>query len=331
VRADDRRVSRMERLIRLRKAEVFERLGPDDLGLVADQARVRSFRQGEHLHRRGERIGAVHVVVEGRVHLWRAGRDLGYASPGTGVGGLGFLARDEDGIDAVAETDVIALELDAEALSEVLEDRSSILRVLLHEMSRRLIDLWHRAPRECQAAQTEMAAPGFGSSLVLVERMLFLRSALPFVRSSASALADLARVLVELSFEPGTVLWRRGDAARQVLLLVNGRVTCSAPIKEFRLVPPAGFPLGGLEAVAGAPRWYDATCETPVTVLSGDVEVLFDLFEDNPDVGLAYVAQIARVQLRAVEQLAGTARDTILGPLFGAGLGPAPSRLDGGS
>jgi CRP-like cAMP-binding protein len=327
MRADERRVSRMERLLRLRRAEVFDRLSPDDLGLVADQARVRAFRRGEHLHRSGERILAVHVVVEGRVHLWRAGRDLGYASPGTGVGGLGFLARDDSGIDAVAETDVVVLELDAETLLEVIEDRASILRVLLHEMSRRLIDLWHQAPEACQAAQTQMAAPGFGRSLLLVERMLFLRTALPFIRSSASALADLARVLVELSFEPGTLLWHRGDAARQVLLLVNGRVSCSAPIEGFCLAPPAGFPLGGLEAVAGALRWYDATCETPVTVLSGDVEVLFDLFEDNPDVGLEYVAQIARVQLRAVECLAGTDRDTILGSLLGAGLRPAPSRL----
>jgi CRP-like cAMP-binding protein len=327
MRADDRRVSRMERLLQLRKAVVFERLSPDDLGLIADQARVRFFRKGDHLHRGGERIGAVHVVVEGRVHLWRSEHDLGYASAGTGVGGLGFLARDDQGIDAVAETDVITLELDAETLSEVLEDRSSVLRALLHEMSRRLIDLWHRAPRECQAAQTAMVAPGFGESLLLVERMLFLRGALPFIRASASALADLARILVELRFAPGTVLWRRGDPARQVLLLVKGQVACSAPIEGFCLAPPAGYPLGGLEAVAGAARWYDAVCESQVTVLSGDVEVLFDLFEDNPDVGLEYVAQIARVQLRAVERLAGTERDAILRPFFGGELErAAPAR-----
>ena len=151
-----------------------------------------------------------------------------------------------------------------------------------------------------------MTAPGFESPLDLVQRMLFLRDSLPFIRTSASALADLARILVELRFEPGTVLWRRGEPARQVQLLVDGRVSCSAPIEGFGLQPEPGYPLGGLDAVAGVPRWYDAVCEGPVVTLSGDVEALFDLFEDNPRVALVYLAQIAGTHLDALELIAAS-------------------------
>jgi CRP-like cAMP-binding protein len=236
------------------------------------------------------------------------------------VGGLGFLARDEQGISAVARTDLIALEIDGDALDEILEDRFSILQHLLRDTSRRLIDLWHQAPRECLAAQVRMSAPGFEGELDLVERMLFLRESLPFVRASASALADLARNLVELQFPPGTVLWRRGEPARQVQLLVKGRVSCSAPIPDFVLEPVPGFPIGGLDAVAGVPRWYEAVCDGPVVTLSGDIEMLFDLFEDNADVALAYLAQIARVHLGALENIAATGRPAPFLPFFGGNL-----------
>ena len=235
-------------------------------------------------------------------------------------GGLGFLARDPKGVDAVAESEVVALELDGETLDEILEDRFPILQHVLRETSKGLIALWHQAPRECLAAQTQMSAPGFESPLDLVQRMLFLRESLPFIHTSASALADLARNLVELRFEPGTVLWRRGEPGRQVQMLVDGQVSCSAPIEGFDLRPRPGFPLGGLDAVAGVSRWYEAVCETPVVTLSGDVEILFDLFEDNADVALAYLAQLARAHLDALERLAAASGRSSLLPFFGGNL-----------
>jgi len=303
MRAEERRVGRLERLLHLRKVPIFGTLPPEELGLVAEQGRSRRFRRGEALLRRGEPIAAVVVVLEGRVHLSRDGRDLGYATAGSGVGGLGFLARDEAGIDAVSESDTLAFELDTDALGEILEDRFAVLRHLLRETSRQLIALWQSAPRECLVAAEPVSAPGFSRGLDLVERMLFLRQALPFLGRSAAALSDLARNLVEVEFEPGVVLWRRGEPARQVLMIVGGMVSCSAPIPGFELRPRPGFALGGLEAVAGTPRWFDATCSGRVVALSGDVEMLYDLFEDSAEVALAYLAQIARHQLRVLELL----------------------------
>jgi CRP-like cAMP-binding protein len=310
----------MERLLHMRTLPILGTLSPEDLGLVAEQARTRVFQEGERLLRQGEPIAAVHIMIEGRVHLQRGEQALGHATPGAGVGGLGYLARDPKGIDAVAETEVVALELDGDTLDEILEDRFPVLRHVLRETTRGLIDLWHEAPRECLASQTRMSAPGFTSPLDLVQRMLFLREGLPFTRASTSALADLSRGLVELTFEPGTVLWRRGDPGRQVQMLVDGTVACSSPIEGFGLQPEPGYPLGGLEAVAGARRWYDAVCESPVVTLSGNAEILFDLFEDNSDVALAYLAQIARVHLDVLERIAASGRQSSLLPFFGGNL-----------
>ena len=320
MRAEGRRVGQMERLLHLRTLPILGTLSPEDLGLVAELARTRVFEEGDWLLRQGEPITAVHIIIDGRVQLRRGEQALGHATPGAGVGGLGFLARDPKGVDAVAESEVVALELDGETLDEILEDRFPILQHVLRETSKGLIALWHQAPRECLAAQTQMSAPGFKSPLDLVQRMLFLRESLPFIHTSASALADLARNLVELRFEPGTVLWRRGEPGRQVQMLVDGQVSCSAPIEGFDLRPCPGFPLGGLDAVAGVSRWYEAVCETPVVTLSGDVEILFDLFEDNADVALAYLAQLARAHLDALERLAAASGRSSLLPFFGGNL-----------
>jgi CRP-like cAMP-binding protein len=322
MRAEDRRVGRMERLLHLRTLPILGTLSPEDLGLVAEQARTRIFRKGDRLLRQGEPIGSVHILVEGRVDLRRGNQDLGRAGPGAGVGGLGYLSRDPEGVEAVAETDVVALELDGDTLDEILEDRFPVLQHILRETSRGLIDLWHEAPRECLEAQTRISAPGFQSPLDLVQRMLFLREGLPFIRASASALADLARGLVELRFEKGTVLWRRGEPGRQVQMLVAGRVSCASPIQDFCLEPEPGFPLGGLDAVAGVPRWYDAVCETPVVTLSGNAEILFDLFEDNSDVALAYLAQVSRVHLDVLERIVAAGREASLLPFFGGNTDP---------
>jgi CRP-like cAMP-binding protein len=303
MRAEERRVGRLERLLHLRRVPIFGSLPPEELGLVAEQGRSRRFGRGEALMRRGEPIAAVFVVLEGRVRLTRDGKELGQATAGSGVGGLGFLARDEAGLDAVAESETLVFELDTDTLSEILEDRFAVLRHLLRETSRQLIALWHDAPRECLGAAPPVSVPGSSRGLDLVERMLFLRKALPFLRPSAAALSDLARNLVEVEFEPGVVLWRSGEPARQVLMILGGAISCSAPIPDFDLRPVPGFALGGLEAVAGTARWFDATCSGRVVALSGDVEMLYDLFEDKTDVALAYLAQIARHQLRVLELL----------------------------
>jgi len=317
MRAEDRHVTRMEQLLHLRKLPILGSLSPNDLGVIAEQARTRVFHAGTRFLRQGEPIGAIYIVLEGRVRLRRGAYELGVATTGAGVGGLAYLARDPEGVDAIAESDVLALEIDGDAIDEILEDRFSVLQHLLRESSRKLIELWHQAPAECLAAQVRMSARGYEPKLDLVQRMLFLRDSLPFLRTSASALADLARNLVELEFEPGTVLWRRGEPSRQVQLLVAGHIETRSSIPGFHLEPGPGFPYGGLDAVAGVPHWYDAVCESRVVTLSGDVEMLFDVFEDNTDVAMAYLSQVASVHLNALERIAASGRQAPLLPFFG--------------
>ena len=71
--------------------------------MVAEAARPRVFRRGQVLVREGERSSASHFVVDGRLHLERAGQVVGHAEPGAALGGLGILARTLSPVTASAD------------------------------------------------------------------------------------------------------------------------------------------------------------------------------------------------------------------------------------
>ena len=75
---------------------------------------------------------------------------------------------------------------------------------------------------------------------------------------------------------------------------------------EFSAGP--GFPLGALEALGQRPRWYDAVATTPLVGLYGRTDVLVDLFEDNFDMAMDYLAVISRVTLRILDRSAQAAQ-----------------------
>jgi hypothetical protein len=69
--------------------------------------------------------------------------------------------------------------------------------------------------------------------------------------------------------------------------------------------------MGALEAMTGEPRWYDAVAETSGLVVEHDVERLTDLFEDNVDVALDYLAWVSRTTLDLIERELGPGRELL--------------------
>lgn len=321
--ADDRRVGSVERLLHLKKAPLFGTLKPELLSVIADAARPRVHRKGALLLREGEHAPANHFLIEGRVHLEHGGQVVGHAEPGAAIGGLGIVARLPATVTASADTDALTLELDADTMLDLLEDHFGILRHFLREVTGRIIQGWQRlptAPPPLRAGRRQ--APIAARDLDLVERIFFLRRVVPFDRASINALAELARSLSEVHFEPGARLWNEGEAARHVILVVAGKADCSSR-GGFDVEAGPGMPLGALEAIAGLPRWYDVDVSAPLTGLSSDIEVLFDVFEDNLEMALQFLTAMAQWLRQLSEQIAEQAPEQ-LGGLTGLDV----SRLD---
>jgi CRP-like cAMP-binding protein len=217
------------------------------------------------------------------------------------VGGLALFARDPLGSQVVADEDTLTLELDADTVWEALEDRFSILHHLLRANSRRSIDLITRFELDPAAGMPGCPfEPRDTGDIDLVDRILFLRRMSVFERSSISALADLGRAMAQVRFEAGTTLWHEGEPGPGVFLIRSGFVRArSARGLEFR--PGPGFPLGALEALGEVPRWYEAVTETPVVALQGHASALVDVFEDNFEMAMDYLAVIAQSTLRVLD------------------------------
>ena len=258
--AEDRPVGNVERLLHLRRGAIFGTLRPELLAVVAEAARPRVFRKGEALQLEGERVSAAQFLIEGRVHLARAHDPIGHGGPGTAIGEIGMIARAPAALSATAETDVLTLELDAEAFLDLCDDHLGVLRHALREICGRIIDDWQRLPPGTPAQlgrpSRVPAAPGL-CDLDLVERIFQLRNFATFDRASINALAELARSLSEVHLSPGERLWSEGEPARHVVLVLAGQAEGSSRA-GFRVQAERGASLGALEAIAGRPRWYEA-------------------------------------------------------------------------
>jgi CRP-like cAMP-binding protein len=303
VREAPRLLSPLERMLHLKRVPMLSGLPGSDVAVIADAASERFFEKGALVFREGEPVGSVHFVVHGSLATLRRGVRVGLAGPGAGVGGLAVFARAPFGSQVVADEDTLTLELEADAVSEVLEDHFPILHHMLREVSRRAIDLLTRF-RLDPGTGTPRNAPDRPEKgdIDLVNRIFFLRGMSVFQRSSITALADLARAMAQVQFEPGTVLWHEGEPAPGIFLIRSGRLRASGSSGvAFR--PGPGFPLGALEALGEVPRWYEAVCETPVVALQGDKGVLVDVFEDHFEVAMDYLAVIAQSTLRILDRI----------------------------
>ena len=304
--ADDRHVGSVERLFHLRKAPMTGTLPSHLLAALADATRPRVFRKGERLLREGERVQAMHFVIEGQLLLSVGGRELERAEPGAAIGGLGILAGAPATFSATALADSLTLELLGDTCFDLLEDHFGMLRHFLREITGRIVAGWQRLPPGTPSAMPRTlprVAPSATRDLDLVERMFTLRQVASFAHASINALAELARSMTEVHYAPGARLWQEGEDARHVVLVVAGRAEAQSRA-GFVLHAGPVVPLGALEALAGLPRWYSAVAATPLTGLTAEIEVLFDVLEDNPEMALGQLAAMSQWLLALTQQLA---------------------------
>jgi CRP-like cAMP-binding protein len=215
-----------------------------------------------------------------------------------------MFARDPEGLGAVAETDTVAIELLADATLEIFEDHLPVLHHVLREVCGWLIDLLGQLPpdlyRDLFPGVPGLRTPA-GGDLDFVERILFLHQVPLFSRSGIDSLAELSRGMVEAVFPPGVRLWEQGDGSGTFLLVVTGTVSCAARGGDAVFVVGPGAPMGTVESMAERPRWHGAVTETSVTALQGHIEGLIDVFEDNFDMAMDYLAFMARAQIRILD------------------------------
>lgn len=290
------RTLRVERVLALRAFPGLAEVEAKHLALVADLIEERTFAKGETLLTPGEPVRAMHFIREGSVAVMRNAVPARHYGAGDVVGGLAALSGLERGQHVVATSNVRTLEIARDAYADVLEESFPILLSTLRGIMRSVLTARRNLPVDAgftaPIPEAVRPAPAFS----LVERVLFIRKLLAYGRARVEALAELAREMAVVQAEAGVEFFKSGDPATYTLLVWSGIVRCETDRGQvFRLGPDSA--VGGIDSIAGQPRWYRAVAETDVVALSGSTEVLMDVLEDHPDMGLDMIQSAARVLL----------------------------------
>jgi CRP-like cAMP-binding protein len=297
----------LERVLHLKAIPAFRGLNNDALAALAESARERFHPRGSILHDEDTPVASIHYILDGRVRMTRGETVVTTAGPGTPVGALAVLARVPMALRGTAEVDTISLEIDSEALMEVCDDHFSVVLNLLKYVAHWIVEIERRegpqGPAPPRDGERRRLADG---ELDLVERIFYLRRFPVFSGASINALAELSRGLTEVRFGPGVPLWSAGDAAPYALLVVDGTIDCAVAGAAIRFAAGPGWSLGTMESIAELPRWHDATTAGPVVALHGAMEGLIDVFEDNVEMAMGFLALLSRGLVSYIEKRGGS-------------------------
>lgn len=283
----------VERMLALRAFPGFSELDMSQLVVLAEIVTERFFHSGTALSTPGKPVTTVTLIRHGRVNVLRDGVPVRMFGAGDVVGGMAAITRDPVGQHIVAVDDVDAFQLEGEDMADVFEESFPVLHAVIRGLARGVLSVRKQMAPGAGYRPPEPPATGVSEPPGLVERILFLRGLLAYGKARVEALADLAREMEYVQVPAGTVFWQQEDASRYSLLILGGIVDCeNADGQSFAFGPNSS--VGGIDSLAGLPRWYGATARTEVTALRSDVENLLDVFEDHPDIGIEMLRVLAR-------------------------------------
>jgi CRP-like cAMP-binding protein len=285
-------VNSIDRILHLRSVPFLRGLGATEVAALAEHMRTRIFRAGELLVQPGEMVSSGFSIVEGRVALRREGVLVRRLGPLEGVGMAALWSEEPEDLEARAELETVALEIQRDPLMEVLEDQFSILRHVLGTITGFILEARKQMPSAGFGPANELPVDPPSRPLDLIERLFVLRRIPTFFRGSVDALVELARHQTEVRYPAGHVLWLPGAPADHSYGVLAGEVACEYENGSFGMGPRQGF--GVLEAMAGKPRWYKATVVKDLVALRSSVETALDVLEDHPRLALGMMSQFAR-------------------------------------
>jgi CRP-like cAMP-binding protein len=307
------RYSITERTIALRTIPQMNLLPPRELHAIARSLGEKRYAAGDVLLAEHERPHSLFVLMRGAVTVTFHGVLFGTIRAPGGAGLLPFYGRTAGESRIVAAEETEALILDEDTLFEAMDEHFFMLQFVLRFLAERILkelrsieavgggptlrERWSGSPggNDDPLGRYDPAAlpdPAKGP-LSLLDRIMFLRGTPQFRTANVNAIAGWARRLEERRYAAEERLWMPGDAAPHIAFIVHGTAEVRWAGNRLPAGPPT--PLGSPEAILGQPRWSECVATTPVVVLTSPVEVLFDICEDDIEIGLSLAAFLANL------------------------------------
>lgn len=284
------------RLILLRAMEALAALDESSLALLAEHARVRRFRAGDALLVEGRPVENVYLVTAGKVTVTRKGKVLAVVTSGYGAGFTSLMARDPNGVGAVADVDTQTLEVPAEAMLDTYERDFAFIRNVLRISARAIAGIRSGLPADPDNPPEVVLGTWRDRERTLVEKLMEAQHVPLLARANFDAVIEMVRNQTEVRFAAGDLLWRAGDPATFSLRVEYGRVRCTTPAGRSVDIG-SQYWIGAMDVFAAQPRSYEARAETPVIAYRSEFEALLAVLDAHFDLALDFIAILARMRL----------------------------------
>ena len=141
---------------------------------------------------------------------------------------------------------------------------------------------------------------GKANRLLLVEKVLLLKSLNIFKDTPENILADLAPLMQELQYDPGVEIFKEGDTGDCMYVIKQGNIrihkgeTTLAILKDKEV-------FGELSLLDAETRSASATTETECALYKIDQEPFYELLDERPEVARGFI-KILSQRLRIMNE-----------------------------
>jgi CRP-like cAMP-binding protein len=130
--------------------------------------------------------------------------------------------------------------------------------------------------------------------MLIIERVSALNRAALFAGVQDYALAEIAQIVVETSFEAGETIIREGELESWMFILVEGTARVDVGGTEVSRIEP-GASVGELAVLDPAPRAATVTALTPCLLFRIDHAAFQEVMEEQPAVVSALLVMLTRM------------------------------------
>jgi CRP/FNR family cyclic AMP-dependent transcriptional regulator len=130
--------------------------------------------------------------------------------------------------------------------------------------------------------------PGNINRLLLIEKVLVLKSLNLFKETPENILADLAPLMKEMQYEQGTEIFKEGETGDCMYIIQQGKIkihkgnTTLAILKEKEV-------FGELSLLDADTRSASATADTDCILYKIDQEPFYELMDERPEVAKGFI------------------------------------------
>ena len=130
--------------------------------------------------------------------------------------------------------------------------------------------------------------PGNINRLLLIEKVLVLKSLNLFKDTPENILADLAPLMKEMQYEQGSEIFKEGETGDCMYIIQQGNIkihkgnTTLAILKEKEV-------FGELSLLDADTRSASATADTDCTLYKIDQEPFYELMDERPEVAKGFI------------------------------------------